>query len=553
MTIKIDSLLSLTASDVQDAAEQLGAMLEEYAPEVDARRGALGALLVRLTAVLAVKRETEFDRLQRSQSFSYVLADPTLADDDIVDAAASNFRRERLLGGNATGQVTIVVDRLQTVVVAAGTQFTASGRTFTTDTAYAARTSDATVQSTSDRVLTPLPDGRYAFTITVVDTETGTAGQLRKDTLLSVDPVPLSFVKAFAAEDFTGGTDTETNAELLNRLITGVTSQTMSDRPSMRAALFAVPEFSRCVASSIVGFGMAEMLRDRHSLWPGSTGGRVDWYVRTQPSVQNVLTTKTATLISLDDTGYGVWQIEFDRDEAAGVFDVRKIVASGSDTTDSSSFEIVEDIRGTDLTAISGCLLPDITDSLEAVYSRFQTIVVRFIDSDTPAGSLALGTTADYDCVLRTMPLIADISDHFTTISRLHAAGDLLVKAPVPCFLTISMTVQLRPDQESPDTDAIKTDIVAMINSNYSFTGRLPVSAITEIVHNYLPVLAGISAIDIFGEIRQPNGTTYRFHSSELLVVPERTEVMSSGRTVAFFAATDSITIDVVTVDVPET
>ena len=553
MPIPIDDLSTLDQAAVDAAAEPLGAQLEEYDETTDARRGALGATLVRLSAVLAAKRETEFERLQQSQSFSYINADPTLADDDIVDAAASNFRMSRLLGANASGPVTVVVDRLQAVVIAAGTQFTAAGRTFTTTVAYAGRTSQATVQSSTDRVLTLLPDGNYAFSITVVDTTVGEAGQLKKDTLLSVTPVPLSFVKAFTSADFTGGTNTETNAQLMERLINGVTSQTMSDRPSMRAALLAVPEFARCIASSIIGFGMAEMLRDRHALWPGSTGGRVDWYVRTQPTVQNVTLTKEATLVELDDTGYGIWQVAFDRDEAAGVFDISRVTTEGGDATSALSYEITSDSRGTDLTEISGTLLPDITNSVEAVYSRFQTIIIQFLDVDTPAGALTIGDKKNYDCVLRGMPLIADISDYFTRLSRLHAAGDLLVKAPVPCFLQISLVIQMRPGQVAPDLDDVRNAIAEKINNQYSFAGRLTSSVVTDTVHNFLPDLAGVSAIDLLGQIRRPDGTSTYLHATDLLVVPEHSDVMTTGRTVAFFVNTSDIAISLTTVDVPET
>lgn len=552
MAIKIDDLQSLDATAVQATAEQLGAQLEEYAPEVDARRGALGSLVARLAAVLAQKRTDEFTRLQRSQSFYWINQDPTLADDDIVDAAASNFRKTRLPGGTATGTVSIVVTKLQPTIVAAGTQFTANGRTFTTTTAYAARTSLETVQTDTDRVLTPLPDDTYAFTIQVVDTAAGEAGQLKKDTLLTVSPVPLNFVKAFAAEDFAGGVDEESNEELTARLITGVTSQTLSDRPSMRAALLAVPEFERCVASSIIGFGMAEMLRDRHSLWPGSTGGRVDWYVRTQPTVQNVSATKTATLVSRDDTGYGVWQIEFDRDESAGVYDISRIVQQGAASTTVGTYEISQDIRATDLDEIDGTLIPDITDTIEAVYSRYQTIVVRFIDTDTPAGSLTIGDTREYDCVLRGMPLIADISDYFTQLGKLHAAADVLVKAPVPCFLQFAMTIQLRPGQAQPDTDAMRKAITTLINSQYSFAGRLTASVIVDAVHNYLPDRAGVSAIDMLGIIRRPDGVKIYLHATDLLVVPDYADTMTTGRTVAFFIDSQDILIDITTIDVPE-
>jgi len=554
MPIQIDDLLSLDLATVQSLSAQLGATLEAYAPEVDARRGALGSVLTRLAGVLAAKRAEEFTRLQRSQSLAYIAADPTLADDDIVDNVAANFRLTRRAGANASGPLTIVVSALQTVVIPAGAVFSANGRTFVPTRAFVARTASSLRQSDSDKVLTPLPDGNYAFTIDVTDEEPGAAGLLAKDTLLTLASPPLNYVKSFASADFTGGTDGESNASLIERLLTGVASQTLSDRPSMRALLLAQPDFAGCVASSIIGFGDAEMLRDRHALWPGATGGRVDWYIRTQSNARLTSSTKTATLVSRNSAGNGIWQLTFTRDEAAGVYDVPRIVQEGTEATTEGTYAVVSDTRGIDLSAIDGARLPDITDAAEAAYSRFQTIVLQFADVDTPVTADDIGTTRDYDCVLRSMPLIADISDYVTQLSRVHAAADVLVRAPVPCFVQLGISLELPENAEAEvDTETVATALADLVNGQFSFTGRLPASILAELVQSYLPRNSAIAAMLLVGTLRQPDGTVVTSSSRDMLVVPNDPGSMTTGKTVAFFLDSRDVSITVATVEVPET
>lgn len=551
MAIEVEVLTDLDADNVVQEQEALAQLMGELDDNIDTRRGVLHDLLFYLEAIYGEKNNEEITRLQRSQSLLEASADPELAEDDIIDAIASNFRVTRREGSAATGELTIIISALSPLTIAAGTVWEASGLEFTNSQAFSAVVSSSNVTSSTDRVLNPVGDGTYSFTIEVTASENGVASRVAKDTLFIPQVPPINFVKAYATADFTGGTDEESNANLIGRLLVGTACKALSGSTTMVAALTAQSDFENIVGSSIIGFGDAEMLRDQHSIFPGSLGGRVDWYVRTQEKPQLVGLTKTATLMQKTDDARGIWQFGIGRDDLPGFYDVESVVPEGE--ADATTFAITSDVRSSDLTELDNDgFLPDIEESVESVYSRFQAAVIQFKDTETVTTSLTEGSsTQDYSVTLRGMPLIDDIQDWASSRSVRNKAGDALIKAPVPCFLRISFTVQLKPGQESPDTDTIANNVAALVNQ-YGFTGRLPASAIADTVHNSLTGVAHVGAIDILGDIRRPDGVIRRIRASDVLVVPYEPGNMVTSRTVAFIVDPSDIAVSVETADIPE-
>lgn len=552
MALEVTSFTELDESQVLQAEELLAQMLSEQLSGIDPKRGVLKELLLHFNAVFQEKNREELDRLRRSGSLLEITQDPSLAEDDAVDRIASNYGVTRNEGSKATGSVKVIIDRLQPITIAQGSIWEADGKQFIAPEAFAAKTSSANVVASSDRVLTPVGDGTYYFLIDLEAVEVGEASALKRDTTVVPQEPPLYFVTARAADDFTGGVDQETNEELISRLQMGIACKGLSGSLNMSAALRDEEEFADVIADSVIGYGDAEMLRDQHSLFPGSYGGRVDWYVRTQKRPQRLGLTKTATLVEKTSDGYGIWQFGISRDEAAAFYDVLSILPSGGSGL-SGSYAVTEDIRSADMTSLANDgFLPDIQDAIEAVYSRFQAAVIRFKDTDTTTAGLTENvSTQDYDVVVRRLPLIAEIQDWVSGRGVRNRAGDVLIKAPIPCFLRISFSVELKPGTTEPDTDQIKTDIAELVNT-YGFTGRLPASAISDVVHNSLSGIQYLSAIDILGDIRMPDGTVRRVRTSETLVVPDEPGTMTTARTVAFFVDPEDIAISVVTADIPE-
>ncbi len=167
MAVTIQDLTQLSIADVQANQQKLNELLQEFDPTIITKRGPLGDYLGYYGAVLETATQANIDLLQRSWSLVEVADDPTLADADTVDGILSNFLLSRQSGAAAQGQVTIVISALAVTTIANGAQFAINGQTFVTLSSFVARTSSDNILSSTDRLLTQLTGGNYAFVIDV--------------------------------------------------------------------------------------------------------------------------------------------------------------------------------------------------------------------------------------------------------------------------------------------------------------------------------------------------------------------------------------------------
>jgi hypothetical protein len=104
--------------------------------------------------------------------------------------------------------VAVILNASKSVLVPVGSQFiTADGLIFTTDNSYTSRTSSVDVTTANDRLLVNLGNNTYAFTVNVVSEAVGSVYKLPLNTALVPPQVDVSVVRAYAASDFSGGTD----------------------------------------------------------------------------------------------------------------------------------------------------------------------------------------------------------------------------------------------------------------------------------------------------------------------------------------------------------
>ncbi len=355
-----------------------------------------------------------------------------------------------------------------------------------------------------------------------------------------VSPSP-RFVTAFAATDFTGGTATELNDELLARLEQGIAAKVMQGRSNIVALIKSQEAFAETLHYSIIGFGNPEMSRDQHWIWPSGGGGRVDIYARTAALPQSVSVAKTATLVEKRADG-GIWQFPLVRTDAPGFYDVVKVLLPA--TTNDDGFLTTFDQRGFDLEADG--FVPDIVNAAEAAYTAYQTAVIRFLDTVTPVTSLAIGATADYVAIVRAMPLIGELQDFCGAAGSRNLAGDVLVKAPVPCLLSINCEIQQAAGETAPDLDAIANDLADTVN-NMPFPGQLNVSLVADVIHNYLTLRQAVGPIVLHGKIRRPDGTVIYVRDTAVLRIPEAASAGVTGRTTAIILYPEDVGIRVVT------
>jgi len=551
MALEVSNLSELTAADVLQKQEFISQLVQEDNPNIDVKRGVLHDLLFYYSAILSAATQENIDRLRKSGSLFEINKDSSLADTDVVDRVMSNFLLTRRIGAAASGTVTIVVSELQSFTIPSNGVFEASGSSFVTTAAHAIRTSSTNIQSVNDRALTPLGDGNYSFTINVTALVVGSASMLTKDTTVIPAVTIPNLVRATVTADFSGGLDTETNGELLLRIQEGLACKALSNRVNMMSLLRNDASVPGLVASSILGYGDAEMKRDQHSILPVSFGGRADWYVKTQEQPTLQALAKTATLMSTDSANRGTWQFSIARDEVPGFYDVKTVKPADSDNY-VGAFDVTLDTRGFDDAPILGELTPDIETSKEGAYSRYQTAIIQFYDSDTDTTSLTAGTsTQDYSIAIRVMPNIDAVQALAGSRDVRNYAGDVLVKAAVPCFVSLAFTLQGKMGAVLPDPATIRTALASFVN-NLGFVGRLNASSLFDIIHDYLPDNVACSAIDILGQIRRPDGTVKPLRSSEAIIIPSEPDGMVTARTTAFILNPEDIAISAETVNIPE-
>ena len=537
MSIKIDDFANLPTDEVTTEQTRLIALASAFNPSHDFQAGVLRDVVLKLSALLGTSLGQDWTRLKSSGTIYDINLDPTIADDDIVNALLSNYGMHRREGVKSAGSITIVLTAQSEISIPAGSAFVANGLTYVADQTYSTHRTSSTVISDNDRLLVARTDGTWSFSIGVIAQNAGPEYRLTRNSLVVPSFSINAFQKAFASNDFSDGTNTETNAELIADIANGMSAQILSNRANMSALLVA--NFPDTVGSSLIGAGDVEMSRDNRSIFPISPGGRADWYIKSQlyPSTKTLV--KACSLVSVSGTA-GTWQCTLTRTEAAGAYEVISVLPIGV-PQESGTLTISSSSRGVDTSGLS--TYPDIVGD-EVSFTRYQTLTVTFIDDTTDHSALSIGSERTYSIAVRYMEAIAAIQDYSQQIGIQNYGGDLLVKAAIPCFVTIGMTIHKTESMATPDLEEIKQAISVLINQT-EFPAHLTTSQISDVVHNYLDSPAGVSSMVLSGRTIKPDGSERIDSSTSRLEALNLPELGVSKNTVTFFCDTNDINITV--------
>ena len=544
MVTELSSLSQLDATKVATLLTQLTEEVQEDNADLDVKRGVFHDTVLYFHAVLESAIRDNLDRYQTGRSLRQIELDPAVADADTVNDILSNWGITRKEGTQAKGTVVIVVSESTSVTISSGATFEANGVVFSADNSYTSTTNTASTTE-NDRLLTELSDGNYMFTIFVTANTDGPTGKLNVNTVVVPNNPISNYVTSYAASDFSDGISTETNAELMQQLQDGISAKALSNRVNMRGLLRSLSQFASITNQSIVGYGDSEMLRDQHSIFPISYGGRVDWYIRGEVDLNTVGLTKEATLMSIDtSTDRGTWQFTVLKDDAPGFYEIRSILPYGVTPVGTETFSITSEIRDVDLTGTG--LIPDITIQQEGSFTSYQTATIQFLDTETDTTALAVGDKKNYSVTVTGSGRTKELQDYFGSRDARCFGSDILVKAPVPCFVQISMTVNKSSGDADPNTDDMKNAIAAVVNGT-GFIGRLDGSRILEVANAYIQNNISITQLDLIGRIFTPDYTNVWIRSNDSLVIPSTAGSMVSAKTVQFFIEVEDISVNMQT------
>lgn len=547
MSLTVTDLTTLDPNVVEQFRATETGLIAAFNPGVDLKRGPTQDLVITPKAALDAATQTNIDLIRQASSLLAINANPALADTDTVNRLLSNYGLTRKTALPAVGTITVVLSALVPAVIPTTTVFTINGQTYQPVQTTAGRISQASVLGPGDVLITAL-GSNFSFPVAVQAVVAGSAGNAKNGSPATLSLNPPKFVQAYAQGDITGGQDQETNAQLIGRLQSGLAAKTWGSRFTVDALLRQ--QFPSLLADSIVGFGDPEMLRDTHAIWPGHTGGRSDLWIRMAPSWQAVTLSKTATLIFVSGT-QGTWQFTVARDDAPGYYMVDRVLLPSQSPT-STGFPASSDVRSFDLSVdATHSYFPDVTTGVEGAYSRYQTSTVQFVDTITNASGLTPNvSTATYNVVLRTMPQIAAVQDYLGQRSVRPTMGDVLVRAAVPCFMTVSLTLNVLSGTVV-NVAAAQAAVASAVNA-LGFSGSVPASAISQVLHNLLGAsLVSVTSILMNGTLRRLDGTNIVLADPVNLAIVSDPANLVTNHTVAFLLNATDVTITVNSVAVP--
>lgn len=526
---------ALDVTAVQQNLNIFKQMIREVHGKAAIDRGPFHDLILYYAAVFATRNQQAIADAMRSINLGRLMRDPDMVSAAAADRTLANWLVKRKIGTKAHGPVTILLNSSTGLILPVGFTVVSGDRKFKTETPYTVLRGGIPVHH-SDRIMTKHGRNQWSFTVPVVATVAGLAGNLRKGTKLSFDRSISSDIKrVYVAEDFVEGADEETNLQMTKRLGRSICGNVWSNRGTAEALISKLPSCDRVVGISIIGFGDPEMLRDKHSLWPGSSGGRVDVYVKTSGVVLRKEVTVKGLKIGENANGT-IWELKIPRSAAPGFFYITAVKRK-----DGNTCTLVRSVRGVDVAGVADP--PGIFNPEEAAYSSFQTCILQVAEMPPTAHA-----TAELLVTLRYMPGITEIQDYLLQHEICSPTSDILVKAPVPCFTSIDIAVQRYPDDGNVPVNAIREAVTKAIN-NTGFVGQLPASLIYNAAIPFLTGTMAIKTVSMVGKIRCPDGKIDTMQSNTLLTISSDAARMISGRTTAFFQDPADVRLTTVTVD----
>lgn len=542
MSLDLDPIADLDVAEVAAARAIVAAKVVEAVPDADARRGVYRDRVVEPAAVLAALLGRKVARTLAAANLVDVEADPALADRGTVDRLLSNFRVARRPASVGTGDVVIVVTDPAPITLPFGTAMAAGQTALRSTATVTVRIPGSRPAADSDRPLTPVPGGGYAFSVPATAVDPGPAGALRRGAVVTVAAPPPGFAKAYVADDWTGGLAEQTAAELFDAMRAGLATPTWGSRASIDSLLRTV--VPGLVATSVVGPGDPEAVRGAPGPFPIAADPRCDvWLLPAGPPAR-VAVTAPAVLLDRDDSGVGIWEAMIPADAAPGFLWVDSVGPAGGDPS-AAGFVVTAVVRSVDPAAAADA--PAVATAADAAYSRFQTAAVRFSDPGTPAGAPTDGSVRR-DVVV-TVAARRGLVEAQALLSSREAGpvvGDALARAAVPGRVRVEVEILARgPVAPGPGAAAA----VASAIEGGGFGAIVTASGIAAAVAPFLPRGAAVGAVLMGCEVLAPTGATIRLRSRSALRPPDDPAAAATARTVAFTADAADVTFSTTRLD----
>jgi len=512
---------------IQDTANRITKFISENYSNADTAPGSvISELVVKLAASVQNEQYNTIATLSQSSAISQALASTTDTYSPIVDLIASNYNTERNKGTYSTGNIQVYVSYFGNYAVPNTLSFIQPTLGLTYNVTELFRISPT--PNTALGELQLYTEGeKYYFILPVVATEVGYNSQVSSGTTFSLTETGATitnFVSAQAYGNFTSALPEQTDKQLISRFKNTLGSTRFESPAGIQNRLSNIyPTFQTL---SVCGANNIEMTRSKNNAMGISTFGMADVYVRNCVGAE----TYSATVVG-KKTADKTWVLNLDNSYCAGFYRVFSIIPDSAQLT-GGTFPITDVTYG--YRTFESGINNVINSYRDARFTKYQTAKVTFTYDESP--TLPIGTTANFVVSTYYQPHIGDIQDLVTSSAERLACADYLVKAALPCFVVLDLTLaKANPNDNytSLNINQLKQDLFTYINT-IPFGETVHASKIVTICHNY-----NISRVELpinmTGNILCNDGTSLTIKGNDYLEIPTNIPLGVSPKTTQFF------------------
>ena len=455
----------------------------------------------------------------------------------IVDAILSNFLISRRVGLKSTGTLRISVESasINQNIALSSTFTTSSGIVFSPVSNVSASLLQTRTDGTT--IFESTPGGSGYFLVDVVASQSGTEYNIGKNTQFTASSSIDGLISIVSVDSFIGGIDNESNRSVYNRIISSLSARNMTSSLAIDQAIR--DKFPKTIFTSTHGASSKYMKRNSHNIFGVKSGCACDVYVKnsTSPARKQIVTV-ASKIKPEDDFGNlhpGKFLVTIKKDAFPGHYDVLSVKPYSIDKT-IGSYEVLSKVRKlTDLSVQN-----DLHTASEAAFSVYSSTDVIF--SEFPESGL---DEISVMCEVTGMEELASIQDFANSGGEQSALIDTLIKACVPCFVSIGpISVKVSGDSNVSDHDIIKVVseyVLGVDTVNDDIRGDAIVSKILSIrgvVGVDLPIRINASIV-----VPSEKYETISISSLSFLTIPSVPEKFVGPETVGIFIEPDGITV----------
>lgn len=403
-------------------------------------------LVIRPHAVLAEQQNVNAKYFMQAASL-YSAINGTNTDDAMIDAIASNYKLTRLPAMAYSGTAAVFVNAVtptyiqKNTLLEIGASFVKLAYTYVGVPSLDGYTDSDNVKY----VVITESNGLKYFIVPV--TVSGLNSSIPSGTPVVLGTTLANITSVTVVSPISGGRAVETNAELAARVLYGTGVGGLSGKDQIKATISTTFGIDPKNVNTF-GYSDIEQSRDVNPILGIHTGGCVDVVVNAAITPASIDLTLTA--VKNTDTGKHELMMPFD---LSGVLFVSNISLAGVDQ--SLGFSDVTLIPAPVNTVTTYHKAPT-ADSVRG--SQHVHLKVTFDAPEGVSDSVTCTVTVVY------MPKIAEIQVFVDSTSGTMPGQDIMVKAPVPCYLAIQAPVKPIGDTV-PDISLVNAALAAYINN----------------------------------------------------------------------------------------